>query len=255
MNKKLIGFLAIIILIISLLLLMPAIYQPASYINFADQRSFNWRIYTIPNFLDTLTNIPYTIFGLIGLCYFYTHKNLNFVKAEKILILISLLGFVLTGFASSYFHLQLTPFSLFIDRLGMSIIFIGLIGLIINYNFSINYTLITLPIISIFIILSNYYWLITNNIAPWSLAQTLGIIIILGHCFKKNNHRIFINFIWIIGLYLISKLFEFGDEFFYKLTFETISGHSLKHLISAFAALPIIWYLITLHKCQNTQKL
>ena len=48
-------------------LLLPRIPQPQSYHNFADQRSF----LGIPNFGDVVSNIPFALFGVWGLLFWW----------------------------------------------------------------------------------------------------------------------------------------------------------------------------------------
>jgi hypothetical protein len=40
--------------------------------------------------------------------------------------------------------------------------------------------------------------------------------------------------------YALAKLFEIGDHAIWHLTDQTLSGHTLKHLVASLAAVPVI---------------
>ena len=44
----------------------------------------------------------------------------------------------------------------------------------------------------------------------------------------------------LIALYALAKLLELGDEAVFRATGDWVSGHSLKHVAAACAALPIL---------------
>jgi hypothetical protein len=48
----------------------------------------------------------------------------------------------------------------------------------------------------------------------------------------------------LIGLYALAKLLELGDEAVFRATAGAVSGHSLKHLVAALAAWPVIAALV-----------
>ena len=47
----------------------------------------------------------------------------------------------------------------------------------------------------------------------------------------------------LIAIYALAKLFELGDEAVFHATGGTVSGHSLKHVIAAFAVWPV-WHAL-----------
>ena len=228
--------------------LLSPIYQPAEYTEFADTRTFKWIGISIPNFMDVITNLPYLIFGLIGLALIYFRKK-YLSKNLFCHLLVIFIGLVITSIGSSYFHLVLDKLSLFIDRIGIAIVISGILGLVIyqklNQKLSVIYSIIFLLILMV----SNYYWYLTNDLAPWSIAQVLGIVIVFVLGFKSNIDLKFptINYWLIITLYLIAKICEFSDNFFFEITNNIISGHSIKHLISSLAAIPILIFIL---KCK-----
>ncbi len=47
----------------------------------------------------------------------------------------------------------------------------------------------------------------------------------------------------IIGVYALAKVLEMEDHAVYALTQGVISGHSLKHLVAACAAIPVLFVM------------
>jgi hypothetical protein len=45
---------------------------------------------------------------------------------------------------------------------------------------------------------------------------------------------------WVIFLYGLAKVFELSDHAIFEATHELVSGHTLKHLAAALAALPVL---------------
>ena len=81
----------------------------------------------------------------------------------------------------------------------------------------------------------------TGNVLPWALVQFGGMAVLLtlalarpigsGIGFKPG---------WVIFLYGLAKLFELSDHAVFEATHELVSGHTLKHLAAALAALPVL---------------
>ena len=45
---------------------------------------------------------------------------------------------------------------------------------------------------------------------------------------------------WVIVAYALAKILEANDHTVFELTGQWISGHTLKHFVAAFAAVPVI---------------
>ena len=52
---------------------------------------------------------------------------------------------------------------------------------------------------------------------------------------------------WTIGIYGLAKLCDFGDAGIWKFTYETFSGHSLKHILAAAALIPLLSVTAKMH--------
>ena len=89
------------------LLPLPPLLQNQDYHQFADQRE----LFGIPNFWNVVSNLPFIAIGAAGLLRFH-HNAISLVLFT---------GIFLTGFGSSYYHLDPNDSTLFWDRLPMTL--------------------------------------------------------------------------------------------------------------------------------------
>ena len=81
----------------------------------------------------------------------------------------------------------------------------------------------------------------TSNVLPWALVQFGGMaLIVILSLAKPSNGAVGLKLGWVIFFYAMAKLFEVSDQAIYDATQHLVSGHSLKHLTAALAALPIL---------------
>lgn len=59
-------------------------------------------------------------------------------------------------------------------------------------------------------------------------------------CVKPMPGALAVHWGWVIMIYVTAKIFEQADEAVYALSSHVISGHSIKHVVASFAALPVI---------------
>src|ERR1700745_4249361 len=104
------------LMIISLIALLPLppLLQNQAYHQFADQRE----LFGIPNFWNVVSNLPFVAVGAVGLWRF--HRDATTV--------VLFAGLFLTGFGSSYYHLDPNDSTLFWDRLPMTICFAAILS-------------------------------------------------------------------------------------------------------------------------------
>jgi len=96
------------------LLFLPPIAQDQSYHAFADERTF----FGIPNFWNVVSNVPFVVVGAAGLWHLRRNAAIS----------VLFLGILLTGFGSSYYHLDPNDRTLFWDRLPMAISFMAILA-------------------------------------------------------------------------------------------------------------------------------
>jgi hypothetical protein len=94
--------------------------------------------------------------------------------------------------------------------------------------------------------LSVYAWSLTGNMLPWAVLQGGGMALILGFaCLRPAQaQELPVRWALLIAIYALAKLLELGDHAVYEWTGHLVSGHSLKHMVAAFAAWPVVAALL-----------
>ena len=108
---------------------LPPVAQDPAYHDFADRR----RIWGVPNALNVLSNLPFTVVGALGVSVAWRGGGPAWERAA----LLALFGGVgLTGFGSAWYHLAPTTATLFWDRLPMTLAFMALLALTLGERVS-----------------------------------------------------------------------------------------------------------------------
>jgi len=226
-------YITIILATICGLYFVGPVAQDPTYHNFADQRG----IQTLSNALDTLSNLPFLIMGIIGLTALYKRAE----TPLRPLYTIFFVGVTLTSAGSAYYHLHPCDATLVWDRLPMTIAFMSLFAVIIaeQIHRKVGYILI-LPLL-LFGAWTVYYWHVAGDLRPYILVQFLPIILIPLMLFM-NDARPGLrgNMMLLIGGYSLSKIVEQLDNQIFEMTSHAISGHSLKHIIAATSILFVV---------------
>lgn len=210
--------------------------QDAGYHLFADNQIFTG----IPNFWNVATNLPFILVGLWGLLR--VRRLADNIRPLGYLVLC--IGILLVGFGSSYYHLAPSNASLVWDRLPMTIAFMALLAMVLEDRvFQIPSPIILWSLIAVGIV-SVVYWAWTESLGRgdlrfYGLVQFLPMVLIplILLMFRRSDLSDKLLFAAFV-LYFIAKLFEHLDgEVFSAIGF---SGHGLKHIVAAGAALCII---------------
>jgi hypothetical protein len=217
---------------------VPAIPQPLTYHDFADCRAF----FSVPNFLNVASNVPFLLAGVYGLAITLDGHERRFATPEERLpYLIFFLGAVLTTFGSMYYHAAPDNARLVWDRLPMTLGFAGLAAAVFAERIDPKLGRRSLwPLIAtgIFTVL---YWHATEqagrgNLVPYGLYQTWSVIVVaiavLAFPSRRYTHGGLLW--WVVALYAAAKVTEAFDLAIYRLG-QVVSGHSVKHVLAAFA--------------------
>jgi hypothetical protein len=235
---KLLYFLAIIGVVV--IFLIKPIQQDSDYHHFADTNE----LFSISNFWNVISNIPFVIIGFIGIIQILKSLNKNPLKSNYLWFFI---GILLTGFGSGYYHLNPNDNTLIWDRLPMTISFMSFLSIIIGEFIDVVSGKKLLYPLLLTGFLSIVYWVIFQDLRMYVLVQFLPIILIPIILFISKNNLNFKKYFWLILLtYSIAKFLESYDLFIYSTTFEMISGHTLKHF--AAAAGPFLFYCFVKEK-------
>ncbi len=218
-----------------------AIPQNADYHAFADART----ILSIANFWNVMSNIPFVIFGGLGLFSMQKQAKSNSKDAFQLNYLFFFIGIFLTGFGSAYYHYNPMIDTLVWDRLPMVITFMAFFSIIIGDYIDADWGKKLLFPLQIIGLSSVIYWYVTEqygvgDLRFYAIVQFLPLLLILLILAFFNQKNTFTPYVFaIIGVYALAKLFETYDAQVFHFTNESVSGHSLKHFAAAIA--PILF--------------
>ncbi len=169
-----------------------------------------------------ISNLPFALIGAIG---WSRARN----RAAKILFA----GVFLTAFGSAYYHWAPGNSRLLWDRLPMAIVFMTLFTMVLAERFPRSIQLLG-PLVLIGIA-SVLYWRMTGDLRPYVLVQFAPMVFIpvLMLLLPKSNELW-----WVILFYALAKIAEAEDARIYSAFF--LSGHTMKHLLSAAAT----WFML-----------
>ena len=220
--------------------------------HFVDQRTWNG----LPNAMNVLSNLPFLMFGLWGLVRLHRldHEHeraqagfpqrhaLAEPQAEALdCAWLFFAGLVVTAAGSAFYHLQPDVLRLSADRAGMAVAFAGLIGVAVSERVSPR---AGWPAACFMLgggLLAVAVFHETHNVLPWAVVQFGGMLLVLGLALLRPvAGALGLKLGWVIFFYALAKMLELADSAFYEATAHLVSGHSLKHLIAAMAALPVL---------------
>jgi hypothetical protein len=248
MMKKHIITLIVLLCIVGLLIHGP-IPQDLQYHKFADKRMF----FRIPNFLNVITNVPFAIIGFLGLAEVRNVK----VRGLKSHILILFIGFLMLAVSSSFYHLLPNNYTLVYDRASISIISMSFLAFIIATSVNGYKSFSTLIILNLIGLVTVIYWFITEHFGQgdlrwYGMVQFFPIIAIplILHLYKVS--LAFKEIVFIILFFALAKVAEHYDEEIFITLRNSISGHSLKHLLIALSGYRMVQLVRKSHESLHT---
>ncbi len=219
---------------------------------FADTRAWHG----LPNAMDVLSNLPFLLMGCWGLYWLNRidrahHEALSgFPLAPPAsdppdntldCAWLFFAGLIATAAGSAFYHLAPDAPRLAADRAGMAVAFAGLIGMAVCERVSQRagwpaaWFVLTTGLLSAEIAQE------TGNVLPWALVQFGGMALVLTLALSRPiSGAVGLRLGWVIAAYVLAKAFELADQPIYEVTQGVISGHTLKHLCAALAALPVL---------------
>jgi hypothetical protein len=80
-----------------------------------------------------------------------------------------------------------------------------------------------------------------GDVLPWAVVQFGGMALVLGLALLRPvPGAMGLRLGAVIFFYAVAKLLELGDHWIFEATGEVVSGHTLKHLVAACAAWPVL---------------
>ena len=214
------------------------IRQPPSYHDFADGRAF----LGVPNLLNVATNIPFLVVGLMGFSLCLRRRQPDAPWSW----ITFFAGVTLVFLGSAYYHVAPNDATLVWDRLPMTVGFMGLLLAVLAEHATprlARYGLV--PAVTLGV-LSVLYWSYTDDLRPYFSVQAAALLgvaaTLLLHRTRYSHRRLLWGALLTYGLAVASEQL---DDHIYALTFNALSGHSLKHLL---AALALFWIYLMLRR-------
>ncbi len=242
---------AVVIAIIAPLL--PAIPQPMSYHQFADQRPW----LGIPNFGDVVSNLPFAIVGIWGLIFLLRPSAQNHFAdpRQRWIYRLMFAGLLLTAVGSAYYHLAPGNARLVWDRLPIMIVFMALVDAVIAERVSVNVSLWLLPALLAIGGGSVLEWRASElhghgDLRFYAAVQVYAILVLLLALLLPPKYTRGSDFAAVVGLYILAKILETADRQIFAVG-HIVSGHTLKHLAAATAG---YWILRMLQKREKKKE-
>lgn len=235
-NEMLLGFACAVLLAVAVA--GPHVAQPAHIHDYADQRA----LWGIPCALDVLSNLPFAFMGALGLFQLARLPREAFDAAQRFCAGLFFAGLLATALGSSWYHLRADDPGLAVDRIAMSVAFAGLLGLLAATRISgrsgvaLAFALLVLAPASVLA------WLFTGNVLAWAVVQFGGLLLVLlvPAIVPPLAGALDVRWLFVVAAHALAKLFEVADHVVYAATGELFSGHTMKHLVAALAAWPVI---------------
>lgn len=215
--------------------------QPASYYAFADQRT----MFGIPNFLNVITNLPFAVFGGLGLWRILSSNSVVILPQLRVACLVLFAGVTMTAFGSAWFHLAPNNDTLFWDRLPMTVAFMPLLAIVLGEHVSVRLARILLWPLLLVGTGSVLYWSYTESVQAgdlrlYGIVQFLPMLLIPTILVVYHSTFDTTRFLWqAMILYGAAKLFEHFDLWIFSMG-GIISGHSIKHVVASIVPLVLI---------------
>jgi hypothetical protein len=246
------GLLILFALLWVIAIVAPALPTPElAAAAFADSRAWHG----LPNAMDVLSNLSFAAIGIWGLLRLRrldrARKDADAVPAPQAASQPSdnaldcawmfFAGLILTAAGSAFYHLQPDGLRLAADRAGMAVAFAGILGVAVCDRVSARAGWPAAWFMLAGGLLAAGVHHETGNVLPWALVQYGGMALVLTLALAKPvSGAIGLKLGWVIFFYGLAKLFELSDHAIYEATQQLVSGHTLKHLTAALAALPVL---------------
>jgi hypothetical protein len=205
-----------------------------SYHDFADTRAW----LGVPNAADVLSNVPILLAGLALAAKVWRPHGPRAARTPGLVV--AAIGLVLTGFGSAYYHLAPNDATLIWDRLPLATVFAGALLTAWACSGATSPTLADAALVVFAAFASVAYWVWTGSLWPYAILQFGALAALL---FLALRNRLVPARAWwlLILFYALAKLFELLDHQVWALTQHAVSGHTLKHLMSAAAGFCFLW--------------
>jgi hypothetical protein len=226
-------------------MLLPPISQDPTYHAFADRRV----ILGVPHALNVLSNVGFLLAGAWSLARVAAAP---LPPWERVAGIIFGAGLVLTGLGSAWYHAAPDDTTLVWDRLPLSALFPTVFAVVIADRVSVGAGRVLLGPLAVGALASVVWWHLTDDLRPYVVAQFLPMLVIPLMLALLPGRRPAGPLVAGIALYAVGKLAEVADHGVFALG-GVVSGHTIKHLLAAGAAMLITHWLAPSTPAARTQ--
>lgn len=238
-RRQLLPLLLTVAVVLALVAAGP-IALPAGYHDFADRRA----LFGIPNAGDVLSNLPFLLVGLLGLLRVSPHRPASIAWN----VFFSCVA--LTSMGSAYYHWAPSDVGLAVDRLPIAGACAALICAFVAERIApsasrlpVMFGAVGLALLTVLYAHVSPAWFGPGgDLRPYLLLQIwplVAIPLLLASHPAADEHALGnACWLWPLLLYLLAKGFEVADHQVLALS-GLISGHTVKHLLAAAAALSL----------------
>jgi hypothetical protein len=210
---------------------LPAIPQDPSYHLFADQRQW----LGIPRAMDVLSNAAFVLVGLYGIARLAHRDRARFSAATEAGLGCVALGLVCTGVGSAWYHLDPNDVTLAWDRVPMTLVFTGVLGIAVAERVGQSLARVALAVLFELGVASVVYWRMSGDLSLYVTLQFGGVAALLLLLLLTRRGDDPFPWWWVIAWYGLAKLAEAADHVIWQVTDGFLAGHVLKHLAAALA--------------------
>jgi hypothetical protein len=215
------------------------IHLPPGYHHFADTRT----LFGVPNAVDVLSNVAFVFAGFFGVA---AAARLPATPA-RIWWRVFALAVLAVSVGSAWYHLAPDDARLVWDRLPIALVCAAALAAVLAERFDFNASgaravgalLAFAAVASVWVIP-----LLGGDLRPYLLLQLAVLVVIPVLNWARRAPRAEqLAFASASLCYVFAKLVEVADVRVFEASGGTISGHSLKHLLSALACGAVVYVL------------
>jgi len=215
--------------------LCPPYPQDPAYHDFADRRA----LAHIPNALNVLSNVGFLGAGAWA---FVRTARASLAGWERVAGVVFASGLVFTGLGSAWYHWAPSNATLVWDRLPLSALFPTVFAVAIGDRVSPAAGRWLLAPLVLGAVASVVYWQRHDDLRLYGLAQFLPMVLVPLMLMLFPGRRPTAPLITGVVVYALGKVAELGDRPIFALG-SIVSGHTVKHLLAAAAAVFILRWL------------
>ena len=209
---------------------VPAVVRAANA-GVVDRRAF----LGLPNALDVLSNLPFALAGALGLA-----RLGRVPRAQRPAACLVFVAVALATLGSAWYHLAPSRTRLLLDRVPIALAFMALFAWVLGDRLGARVGRRALVPLLLAGAAALWRWHATGELFLYVLVQAVPFALIPVLLVLFAGELRLARFAWALALYAAGKACELFDRELFELG-GLVSGHTLKHLLSAgacFALLP-----------------